>query len=103
MLTAGSAREDNPEELVKEEVDAPTEGRAVLGVEARLDQRDQSKDAPPVATQYGGTEGAVHGKLLRRAEEEDDAAGVRLEAVQARDKRPPHNFCRKLVNMVGFD
>ena len=102
MLTAGGAGEDDPEELVKEEVHAPAEGRSVLGVEVRLVQRNQAKDPSPVAMQYGGTKNAVHGKLLWRAKEKDDAAGVPLEAVQAGDKRLPHNVCRKLVNMVGF-
>ena len=64
MLTTGSEGEDNPEELVKEEADAAAEGRAVLSVEVGLIQCDQAKDLPPVATQYGGTEDAVHGELL---------------------------------------
>ena len=102
MLTAGSAGEDNPEELVKEEADAAAEGRAVLSVELGLIQCDQAKDHPLVATQYGGTEAAVHGELLQRVEEEDDAAGVCLEAVQAGDKRLPHDVRRKLINMMGF-
>ena len=102
MLKIRSAGEDNPEELVKEEADAPTEGRAVLSVEVRLIQRNQAKDPPPMATQYDGTEDAVRGELLWRAEEKDDTAGVPLEAVQAGDKRIPHNVHQKLVNVMGF-
>ena len=102
VLTAGGAGEDDPEELAEEEADVPAEGCAVLGVEVRLVQRDQAKDPSPVATQYGSTDDAVHGELLRRAEEEDNAAGVPLEAVQAGDKRLPHDVRRKLINMMGF-
>ena len=68
MLRAGGAGEDEPEELVEEEANALAEGRAVVGVEVRLVQRDRAKDPSSVVTQYGGTEDSVRGELLRRAE-----------------------------------
>ena len=51
MVTTGSAGEDNPEELVKEEVDAAVEGRVVLNVEVGLIQCDKTKDPPTVVMQ----------------------------------------------------
>ena len=100
MLTAGSAREDNPEELFKEEAGASAEGHTVVGVDMRLIQRDQSKDSSPVATNQGGAETAVHCELLHRSEEGDETAGVALETVQAGDERLPHDVRRELFNVV---
>ena len=70
-------RRHNPEELVEEEADAPAEGRVVLSVDVGLVQRDQAKDLHPwqrsIATRRMSF---MVGSFLRRAEEEDDAAGV---------------------------
>ena len=50
MLKAGSAGEDNPEELVEEYADAAAEGRAMACVKVRLIQGNQAKDTSPVTT-----------------------------------------------------
>ena len=88
--------------MIEEEADAAAEGRAMLGVEVRLVQRDEAKEPSHVATQHGGAEDVILGKLLWQAEEEDEAAGDGVEGVQAGDKRVAHDVRRKLANMVSL-
>ena len=100
MCAAGGAGKDDPEELVEEATDAAAESRAVLGKEMRLVQRDKAKDSSIMAAKHSGAEDVVLDELLRRAEEEDEAAGVPVDAVQAGDERLLHDSRRKLINMV---